>query len=159
LDIKHKRREAVLSVFAAGCLIGIAVSPALAQDVAKSPEKWRPKDGYYVFAGENFAEQCELLPDFHVELRKNRIIGNESFNCKVIRLTDVAEGAIRLDLSCLESDLDEDDDPAHARMHKEIMTLRKIDRKSLFMNITKNGKFNLPESRINYCRNPLRKVR
>ena len=153
MDTKHNGRTATLLAFTVGYLIGIA-TPALAQDVVKSPAKWRPKDGHYVFAGENSAEQCKILSDFLIELRKKRVIGNESFNCKVTKLTDVTERAIRLDLSCDENgiDDDDDDDPKHARLYKEIMTLRKIDGKSLFMNITKKGKFNLPESRISYCR-------
>lgn len=150
MDIGHNSRTATLLVAAAGYLIGTAM-PALAQDVVKSPEKWRPRDGSYVYAHEKSDEACKTLADTLIELRKKLVVGNESFNCKVMRLTDVTEGAIRLDLSCHESDLDEDDDPAHARMHREIMTLRKIDGKSLFMNITKNGKFNLPESKLSYC--------
>jgi hypothetical protein len=94
-------------------------------DAAKSLEKWRPKDGSYVYAHEDSDEACKILADVLIELRKKLVVGNELFNCKVLRLMDVAEGAIRPDLSCHESDLDEDDDPAHARMHKEVMTLRK----------------------------------
>jgi len=41
LSIKYKRHAAALSALTAAYLIGIAMT-ALAQNVTRSPEKWRP---------------------------------------------------------------------------------------------------------------------
>jgi hypothetical protein len=149
LGIKHKNHLAALSVFTVTYLIGMAL-PALAQDVAKSPEKWRPKDGAYTVPAEHSADEppCEVMPDFLVKFRKKEIVGGEAFNCKIKKLTDVTKDAIRLDLSC-----DEDGsggDPNDIHWQKEIMTLRKIDEKSFFMHMTKQGKFSWPEWRLSY---------
>lgn len=147
MDTRYSCRKVALLAVAAGCLIGIAV-PALAQDAVKSPEKWRPRDGGY----EDTSTECDPdLPSFLVLLRKKLVVGNESFNCKVAKLTDVAGGTIRLDLICGEAELDVDDDPAHVQEYKETMTLRKIDAKSFIMHMTKNGKPDRPERRVRYC--------
>jgi hypothetical protein len=125
--------------------------PALPQDVTKSPAKWRPKDGAYTVPAERPADSapCDDLPDFLVVFRKKRIVAGEAFNCRIKKLTDVTQDAIRLDLSC-----DEDGsggDPNDVRWQKETMTLRKIDENSFVMHMTKNGKFSRPEWRLSYC--------
>jgi hypothetical protein len=70
--------------------------------------------------------------------------------------------SIRMDGEPLDLSCDEDGDggdPNDIRWSKEVMTLRKINEKSFFMHMTKNGKFSSPQWRVNYCRNALRKVR
>ena len=149
MSIKYKRRMAAPSAVTATCLIGMAM-PALAQGVTNSPEKWRPKDGYYTVPAEHSADEppCNVMPDFHVEFRKKWINAGEAFGCKIEKITDVTKDTIRLDLSC-----DEDGsggDPNDIHWQKEIMTLRKINEKSFVMRMTKQGKFSWPEWRLSY---------
>ncbi len=149
VDIRHDVRTVALLAVAAGYLIGTAL-PALAQDVAKSPEKWRPKDGAYTVPAEHPADEppCEVMPDFHIEFRKKFINAGEAFGCKIRKITDVSKDALHLDLDC-----DEDGsggDPNDIRWQKEIMTLRRIDENSFVMHMTKKGKFSWPEWRLRY---------
>jgi hypothetical protein len=143
LDIKHNGCVVALAAIAISWLTDMAM-PALAQDAPNSSQLWRPKDASYRFADQITADSCGPESDFVFELRKNSVFG-DSFNCRVTKLTDVTEGAIRLDLSCLEPQFDPDDNPAHVERHKEIMKLRKINDKSFFILMTNNGKFSTPE--------------
>jgi hypothetical protein len=81
-------------------------APTHAQDNTKlATEKWRPTDGIYALSGKDFTERCENLGDFSVELREKAITGDE-WSCKVIKLTDTGSGAIRLDMSCSDVNLE-----------------------------------------------------
>lgn len=124
------------------CLIG-ASTAALAQDAAKpATEKWRPNDGLYIIAGTNFTGPCEESAQYLFELGKKSVIGEEAFKCQITKITDTAPVTLRLDLTC--------DDDERGKF-KEIITLRKINSKSLFMRMTRNGKFGGPAWQIDYC--------
>jgi hypothetical protein len=70
-------------------------------------------------------------------------------------LTDTAPGAIRLDMRCYDYNLalsiNGRDPSAYERKFKEIMLLRKIDGKSVFVRKGQNGKFKGPDWRASYC--------
>ena len=154
MDIKHKGRIVAWSALAVGYLIG-APAPALAEDSTKSTsEKWRPKDGIYANTGKDFAERCNNLGDFSVELGEKHVTGDE-WSCEVKRLTDTGPNAVRLDLSCsdenLEASIPKPSADSGEMQFKETMTFRKIDEKSLFIRKSQSGKINFPESRVAYC--------
>jgi hypothetical protein len=132
----------VLPVMIFACLIG-ASTATYAQDGTKPvTEKWRPKDGPYIIAGTDFTRPCEESAQYLFELGKKSVIGQEAFKCQITKITDTTPVTLRLDLTC------EDDERGK---FKEIITLRKINAKSLFMRMTRNGKFGGPEWQIDYC--------
>jgi hypothetical protein len=142
------------TAFAVIWLFG-ATTPILAQDSAKTTtEKWRPKDGVYASPGKDFVASCEESAYLGIELAKKRIGGNE-WGCKITKLTDTAAGVIRLEMTCNDYNLaeyiNEKDPNPYERKFKEIMLLRKIDEKSMFVRKTVNGKFKDPDWRASYC--------
>jgi hypothetical protein len=151
---RYSRRIFLPAAFAL-ILLSCATTAGFPQDVAKpATEKWRPKEGTYAAPGVDFSLRCGEDADVIVELKDNSISGNE-WSCKVTRLTDTAPGAIRLDMVCYDYNLAEsinskDPDPEE-RTFKEIMLLRKIDGKSMFVRRTVNGKFKDPDWRASYC--------
>lgn len=144
----------VRALVAAACLTDLSTL-VLAQDDAKpAAEKWRPRDGLYAGPGKGFIEQCGEFGDVILELGKREISGNE-WNCKVTRVTDTAPDAVKLDMTCddynLAEFIDNHDPNPYDRKFKEIMLLRKIDEKSIFVRKTANGEFKYPEWRAAYC--------
>jgi len=114
-------------------------------------EKWRPKEGTYAEPGVNFGLRCGEFGDFIIELNEKSISGNE-WSCKITKLTETAPGAIRLDMTCYDYNLAEFiKDPNPEKEFREIMLLRKIDGKSVFVRKTQNGKFKGPDWRASYC--------
>jgi hypothetical protein len=152
---QYNRRVFLRAAFALA-LLSSATTTAFAQDGAKaSSEKWRPKDGTYAESGDKLGKICSEDGDvLVVELNEKSISGNE-WSCKVTRLTDTAPGAIRLDMTCYDYNLalfiNGRDPNAYDRKFKEIMLLRKIDGKSVFIRKTVNGKFKDPDWRASYC--------
>lgn len=148
------RSNLCLSIATLICLAGESAF-AFAQDGTKPTiEKWRPKNGIYASVGKNFAEQCDNLGDFSVELGKKNITGDE-WMCDVTKITDTGPGAIRLELSCSDVNLSAEipnrpADPAEP-LFKETMTFRNVDEKSLLIRKSQNGKSNFPETRVAYC--------
>jgi hypothetical protein len=155
LDFDQKRdRILALTAFTLAWLLSAGTS-TLAQGISKpATEKWRPKEGTYAEPGANLSLRCGEGGDVIVELKDNSISGNE-WSCKVTRLTDAAPGAIRLNMVCYDYNLAETinskDPNPEERKFKEIMLLRKIDGKSMFVRRTVNGKFKDPDWRASYC--------
>src|SRR5450756_873831 len=155
LNFDQKRdRILALAAFTLAWLLSADAS-TFAQRISKpATEKWRPKEGTYVALGADFSLRCGEFGDVIVELKDNSISGNE-WSCKVSRLTDTAPGAIRLDMVCYDYNLAESinskDPNPEERKFKEIMLLRKIDGKSMFVRKTVNGKFKGPDWRASYC--------
>jgi hypothetical protein len=151
LEISYRRRSTV-TLSAIVCLIG-TLTLAVAQDNAKSASaKWRPKDGPYIEAGRELTGSCEAADPFLFGLSKKHFGIEERYGCKVTKITDTAPGALRLDMTCNESD--NADDGEDGKDYKEVMTLRKIDDRSFFMRMTVKGKFPRPEWRVDYCTAP-----
>lgn len=155
MNYKQKTRRILMhSAFSFACLMS-ASAPALAQDSTKlALEKWRPKEGTYAAPGADFGPRCGEFGDVIIELGQRSISGNE-WGCKITKLTDTAPGVIRLEMTCNDYNLAEyinDKDPnPYERKFKEIMLLRKIDEKSMFVRKTQNGKFKDPDWRASYC--------
>jgi hypothetical protein len=155
LNFDQKRDRILAPVaFTLACLLSAGTS-TFAQGTSKpATEKWRPTEGTYAAPGANFSLRCGEDGDVIVELKDNSISGNE-WSCKVTRLTDTAPGDIRLDMVChdynLAEFLDTKDPNPEERKFKEIMLLRKIDEKSMFVRKTVNGKFKDPDWRASYC--------
>ena len=148
---QHSRRVLLRAAFAL-TLLTSATTTAFAQDIAKpATEKWRPKEGTYAEPGVNFGLRCGEFGDFIIELNEKSISGNE-WSCKITKLTETAPGAIRLDMTCYDYNLAEFiKDPNPEKEFREIMLLRKIDGKSVFVRKTQNGKFKGPDWRASYC--------
>lgn len=136
-------------------LLTSATTTGFAQDIAKpATEKWLPKEGTYAAPGADFSVRCGEDGDVIVELKDNSISGNE-WSCTITNLTETAPDAIRLNMTCYDYNLalfiNSRDPNAYERKFKEIMLLRKIDGKSMFVRKTLNGKFKNPEWRASYC--------
>lgn len=134
------------------CLIG-ASAPAFAQERTKPvTDKWRPKEGTYAAPGQDFIDRCGEFGDFIVSLAEKEISGNE-WSCEVTKLTDTAPGAIRLDMTCNDYNLAEDihDPKPEERKFKEVMLLRKMDKESMLVRKTLNGKFKGSGWHASYC--------
>jgi len=153
-------------VLAVVALIFLSSSSVPAQDRA-SVEKWRPKDGIYMTPGKNFDQQCQEFGNLRILLKKKEIGGIES-TCKIAKLIDTGPGAIRLDLICEDidsvEDVDSNPDPKKRTLMEvvtrrlEVMTLRKVDDKTLLSNATQNGKLEGPEERSTYCPEKLQRI-
>ena len=153
LNFGQSSRRAFLRTAFLLALLSNATATALAQDAAKpSSERWRPKDGTYAGPDADFNQRCGEYGDFIVELKDNSISGSE-WSCKITRLTDRAPNAVRLDMICNDYNLAEsiNDPNPYERKCKEIMLLRKIDAKAIFVRKTLNGKFKDPDLRAAYC--------
>lgn len=136
------RRTLFRAAFALACLSSAAAS-ALAQGSAKpAMDKWRPKDGVYADTGVTFAERCGEFGDTIIALAEKSISGGEE-GCKITKLTDTAPGAIKLDLACTDIERE--------KPYKEIILLKRIDDKTIFLRETQNGKFKRPGGQMSYC--------
>jgi hypothetical protein len=140
------------AVFILALLLSEGASSFAQGSPKPATEKWRPKEGTYAEPGANFSLRCGEFGDFIVELADKSISGNE-WSCKITKLTDTAQGAIRLDMICDDYNLAEfiHDPNPEERKFKEVMLLRKIDEKSMFVRKTQNGKFKDPYGRASYC--------
>jgi hypothetical protein len=122
---------------------------AYAQEKPKpAPAKWRPKNGSYTRTDMEFTGPCEDTAPFLLELNKKRFVVDERWGCEITKITDIAPGALRLTMTCNETEIAGDDD---GKDYKEVMTLRKISDTSFNMQLTNKGKFNGPPWRVNYC--------
>jgi hypothetical protein len=151
LGIKLRRRGVfIFSVVIFAFLIDSSAF-ALAQDQSKpNIEKWRPKDGAYIEAGTAAAGRCEAADPFIFALSRKKYGIEERYGCTVTKITDTAPGALRLDMTCNESE-NADDGEEEGKNSKEVMTLRKINENSFFMRVTVKGKFPRPEWRVDPC--------
>jgi hypothetical protein len=136
-------------------LLSSPITTAFTQDIAKpATGQWRPNEGTYAAPGADFGLRCGEFGDVIIELDKKSISGNE-WSCKITKLTETAQGAIRLNMTCYDYNLalfiNSRDPNAYERKFKEIMLLRKIDGKSMFVRKTVNGKFKNPDWRASYC--------
>jgi hypothetical protein len=150
--IQKRRRLLQCSALTLFCLMSASTLP-LAQDRTQpATEKWRPKEGIYAHPDKDFISQCGESGYVAVSLGEKSVNGDE-WSCRVIKLTDTAPGAIRLDLTCDDYNLAENikDPNPYERKFKEVMLLRKIDGKSMFLQKTLNGKFKGPDWRAAYC--------
>lgn len=157
MDMSYRgRRVGALIATAMACLVGTSTL-ALAQERTKPivqkkwrliQEKWRPKDGLYIDAEWKFDGPCESAAPYLLELSNKSFIIDELSACKIIKITDRAADALRLDMICDEVEIKGDDE---GKNYKEIMILRRIDDGSVFVRLTDKGKFTQPEWRANYC--------
>ncbi len=115
-----------------------------AQEGPKSVSgNWRPKDGTYAKPGPNFKARCGEYGDTQIGWNDKSISGGEE-GCTIAKLTDTAPGSIRLDVVCFSAERGEEN-------YKEIMLLKKIDEKTIFVRETQEGKFTRPGGRMAYC--------
>jgi hypothetical protein len=145
----QSRRGGVLIATAMACLVGTSTL-ALAQEHTKPivQKKWRPKDGGYIDANWELNGPCDDAAPYLLDLSKKRFVVDELWGCKITKITDTAPGALRLDMICDEVEIKGDDE---GKDYKEVMILRRVDDDSLFVRLTKKGKFTEPEWRANYC--------
>jgi hypothetical protein len=125
-------------------LLSCACLPADAQEGPKSaPGKWRPKDGAYATPGPDFTARCGEYGDTRIDWNDNFISGGEE-GCKIVKLSDTASGSIKLDVVCESADRE-------GHPYKEIILLKKIDEKTIFVRETQDGKFKRPGGSMAYC--------
>jgi hypothetical protein len=105
-------------------------------------QKWRPKTGPYAQLGADFGKRCKDFGDATIDLAE-KTIGSSEQECKIINLTDTASGAIRLDVSCVDT---ERENP-----HKEIILLKKVDEKAIFYRQSYKENFKYPGVKYFYC--------
>jgi hypothetical protein len=133
------------------CLLGPL--RAHGQDGRQTPiETWRPQDGTYAAPGKDFVSQCGEFGDIIIAFSEKAILSNER-NCKIVKLTDTAPGAIRLSLICDDYNLAlsiGDPDP-YERKFKEILLLKRIDNNTMSVRKTLDGKFTGPAWQASYC--------
>src|SRR6185437_9861224 len=126
-------------------------TPSLAQENGvAAPAPWRPAKGLYEMTVGN----CKEFADLIIDLADKFVSGNE-WSCDVTKLTDVAPGSIRVDMTCSDFNLAEKLDPKNpnsdTRRFKEFMYLKKIGEKSMSVRKTENGKLKYPAWRALYC--------
>ena len=142
-----------LSMLAA-LLLSCAGLPTHAQDGPKSPSnksslnksapgQWRPKDGTYATPGSNFDARCGEYGDTRIDWSDNFISGGEE-GCKITKLSDTAPGSIRLDVVCDSADRE-------GHPYKEIILLKKIDERTIFLRETQDRKFRRSGGPMAYC--------
>lgn len=141
---------AVLALACAG-----QITEASAQNKIKSTvERWRPPDGLYASPGKDFEAQCLEYGDFIIELSRNSVGGNE-WGCKVRTVSDIADGTVKLDMSCNDYNLAETlgsrGRKAEDRQFQETMLVRRIDGKAISVRKTLDGKFKGAAWRADYC--------
>jgi hypothetical protein len=122
-----------------------------AQESSKTaPDRWRPKDGTYAAPGPEFGARCGEYGDTQIDWSSKFISGGEE-GCKISRLSDPVPGSIKLDVVCESADRE-------GRPYKEIILLKKIDEKTIFIRETQDGKFKRPGGRMAYCPDELQRL-
>jgi hypothetical protein len=152
LDRRWSNRQNFLrGPFAITCLlIGGSIS-TFAQDIAKSTVgKWRPKEGVYAVPGPDHDDRCMKRNEAFVEL-SDKSLGGDEYGCAVNKLTDTATGAIKLDVTC--------DDSQAGKSFKEVILLKRIDDNTIFWRGTNHGKFKQPGLRFLYCPEEVQRLR
>ncbi len=140
MDCRHKNAR---FLFEAALAFTLLLNATIATDAAEGRvEKWRPKDGVYASPDANFSGRCLDFGDAIIELAEKSVSGGEE-ECKILKLTDTGAGAITFDMSCTDIE--------NQMPHKEIMLLKKIDDKTIFLRETQNGKFGRPGGTFSYC--------
>jgi len=107
-------------------------------------EKWRPKDGLYA-GSTGFNDACKDSPDLLLELAEKSLSAGGEELCKIVKLTDTAQGAITLDVACTDIDRE--------TPYKKIILLKKIDENTIFWRSTADAKlkFTYPGVQVSYC--------
>lgn len=142
------------TVLALACVAG-QITEASAQNKIKSTvEKWRPPDGLYASPGKVFEAQCLEYGNLIIELSRNSVGGNE-WGCKVGTVSDTADGAVTLDMSCNDYNLADSLGlrcrKAEDRKFRETMLVRRIDERAISVRKTLDGKFKGPAWKADYC--------
>ena len=117
-----------------------------------APGKRRPraqKDGTYAKPGSDFDGRCGEYGDTQIDWSSNLISGGEE-GCKIAKPSDSAPDSIRLDVVCTSADRE-------GQRYKEIIVLKKIDEKTIFIRETQDGKFKRPGGRMAYCPDKLQR--
>ena len=136
------------------CLIALA-KPALAQvNIKPGIENWHPKDGLYANPGKDFDSICGEYGDIIVGLAEKSVGGHE-WDCKVTKRTDTAPDAIKLNMTCsdynLAATLFPRDPKSEEKLFKEVLVLKKMSKRSMFVRKTLNGKFTGAGWQADYC--------
>ncbi|WP_342712202.1 hypothetical protein AAFG13_12665 [Bradyrhizobium sp. B124] len=155
LDVKSMFGQRVTyAVLALTCVAGQITEASAQNKINSAVEKWRPADGLYASPGKDFEAQCLEYGDFIIELSRNSVGGNE-WGCKIRTVSDIADGTVRLDMSCNDYNLAETlgsrGRKAEDRRFQETMLVRRIDEKAISVRKTLDGKFKGAAWRADYC--------
>jgi hypothetical protein len=124
-------------------MLGTNLSAPAEEAAPTAVEKWRPKGGTYAEPGPDFSARCGEYGDTQIDWGASRISGGEE-GCKIAKLSDTAPGNITLNVVCYSADSD-------GRPYREIILLKKIDDKTIFLRETQGGKFKRPGGPMSYC--------
>ncbi len=143
MDYGQKSRHTLVKAAFGFTLLLNAVAPTVAEENTQPMmEKWRPKNGPYASPSAGFDERCLDFGDVVIDLADKTTGGSEE-KCKIVKLRDTAPGAIALDLTCVGVERE--------TPHKEVMLLKKIDDKTIFVRETQDGKFKYPGAQVSFC--------
>jgi hypothetical protein len=143
VKLNRMKRLTSLLIFVAPLLPCAALSLHAQESSKNASDRWRPKDGTYAEPGPELDARCGEYGDTQIDWSSNFISGGEE-GCKIAKLSDTAPGSIRLDVVCTSADRE-------GRRYKEIVLLKKIDEKTIFIRETQDGKFRRPGGRMAYC--------
>ena len=151
---QQHRRVVPQAAFGLVCLMALA-TPALAQVNTKPAiANWSPKDGVYALPGKDFDNQCGEYGDIIIGLAESSVSGHE-WGCKVTKRTDTAPDGIRLNMTCsdynLAATLFPTDPKSEEKEFKEVLVLKRMNKKSMFVRKTLNGKFPGAGWQADYC--------
>jgi hypothetical protein len=143
LNCDQKRSSsATLPIYILACLV-FATAPAFPEgSAAPLAEKWRPKNGTYAEPGTRFNARCGKFGDTQIEWAKKSINGGEE-GCEIDKVSDTAPGSIKLDVLCTNSDTE--------TPYREIILLKRVNDKTIFIRETQNGKFARDGGQMTYC--------
>jgi len=149
MKLTRRKRFGALLILAAPLLPGVGLSLHAQESSKTVSDRWRPKDGTYAEPGPGFDARCGEYGDTQIDWSSNLISGGEE-GCKIAKLSDPAPGSIKLDVVCESADRE-------GRPYKEIILLKKIDEKTIFIRETQDGKFKRPGGRMAYCPDKLQR--
>ena len=117
------------------------------------PAAWRPRDGVYASPGADFDERCMKSGDAAIGLATNSVASGGS-SCHVSHVTDMPPNTIRLDVIC-------DQKPGAVGLvlrngslqppGAEVITMAKIDDRTVNLHKTRDGEFSEPAQQLAYC--------
>ncbi|WFU83772.1 hypothetical protein QA645_13805 [Bradyrhizobium sp. CIAT3101] len=149
MQLNRMKWPAPLLMVVASLLLCDGLSLHAEESSKTGSDRWRPKDGTYAEPGSEFDARCGEYGDTQIDWSSNFISGGEE-GCKIAKLSDTAPGSIRLDVVCRSADRE-------GQRYKEIILLKKIDEKTIFIRETQDGKFKRPGARMTYCPDELQR--
>lgn len=110
---------------------------------------WRAQDGVYATSGTNFEDRCLKASDAIIELAERSIFSGTD-KCSVSFIRD-EPNAVQLFAACSREPNAQGSEGRAALPSLETITLKKIDRKTVFLQKSKDGNFVDSGKQLSYC--------